>query len=141
MLICLLGFCLDIARCTKKVLGRLRCYKYTKYMSCTRYKGIINERMAKWPESWTLMYAKSACFPRVLSSFHFGGPLVLAGVELPTMNIERFASSAARLVYQRRSGVSTVYGCKNPRDPLVRSIEKRWGTSPIPRVTRHFFVP
>ena len=57
---------------------------------------------------------------------HIRARMFLAGVELTTMNIERFASSAAlaRLSHQRPNGVSTLYGCKHQKD-LLRSIKKR----------------
>ena len=78
------------------------------------------------------MYAKPACVLLALSLIHVGGPFVLLGVELATMNNEHFTSSAARLGYQRLSGVSTVYGygCKHWKDSL-ESIKKRWGISSV----------
>ena len=65
-----------------------------------------------------VMYAKPACVPLVTTLPYVGSPLVLAGVELATINTQRFTSSAARLGYQWQSGVSTVCGCKHQKLPL-----------------------
>ena len=89
---------------------------------------------AKWLERWPQMYAKPDCVPLVPSSTHIRGPLVLAGVGLSTINIDRVASSATRLGYQRWSGLGTVTE-KTPWD-----LSTRTGEFPQFRVFRHFFV-
>ena len=66
----------------------------------------MSERVTKWLERWTLTFVKPARVPLVPS---FDPRRGVAVVELTTINTVRFASSAARLGYQRQSGVTTVY--------------------------------
>ena len=114
------------------------------YISYEPFCCIFTLHVAKWPSGlnrYTVCQQVCMLILPVVSWYRVGPTsghrLSHAEVELATMNIEHFVSSAAQLGYQRRSGVGTIYSAGADPENLKGS-GKMFNN--LPRKSAKFFL-